>query len=163
MDKRWIRRALTGAAALSAATVCAAWALGAPGWAVFDASDETGGDDPWRDVSVPGDLDPPELRRAVTTVERVVVQDEPLRPRFALALGVDVPLDSTCSNNSIAYVAAAGDPAGDEDYVWQILDTAKLALLTGRPVAVVVNLSDTSRAASGCVRPRVVRLALSGG
>ena len=110
-----------------------------------------------------GDLDPRTYHRAETEISRVVVQRGGLRPRYAVELGVDTGIETTCSNNRIAAVYPGdGDlsDSSDEDLAWQIMDSARYAMARGSAVAVVVDRGDTVRTESGCARPTVVRLAI---
>ena len=131
-------------------------------WEHFSAADVAD----WDDVSVPdGDVDYHNLRRVVTTIRRVVIQRGPLRPSYAISLGVDVPTMAGpgCSDNTVVFVPTGdGDLTDslDEDAAWQIVDSAKLALATGKQVAVVISPNNTRPTATGCARPMVVRLSV---
>ena len=146
--------------------------------------DASGG---WDEVQVPdGDVDATTLYRAKAHVERVVVQRGSslggrLAPQYAVALDIDLDMASfrqsaACANNNIVWIRSGQDVYDAraetdedelrfsyvryEDMARQLLDQAKLAYATGRPVAVVVNPRRTSTSVSGCKRPEVVRLAV---
>lgn len=163
MKRQIFRAATMGITVLAAATVGTAWAVVSSGsaWAPYLTAEED-----WDDVTVSDDVDYRTLRRTVTTVERIVIQRAPLQPTYAIALGVDVPTATTCGDNTIVFVPAGdGDltDSSDEDLGWQLLDSAKLALLTGKSVAVVIDPGTSKRATSGCLRPMLMRLAVTAG
>ena len=163
MKTRMFRVTLTALAVFSLATLGTAWAVMSSAWEHYSAVAEVAN---WDDVSVPdGDVDYYNLRRVVTTVQRIVIQRGPLTPSYAISLGVDVPTmaGAGCSDNTVVFVPTGdGDLTDslDEDVAWQIVDSAKLALVTGKQVAVVISPNVTRPTATGCLRPMVVRLSV---
>lgn len=143
--------------------LCAALALlGALG--AHPAWEEVADEDDWEREVVRGHA----LMSTVARVTGVVVQDRPFRPRYAVHLSVDgLPSAGwwarACRRTDIAFIEPGdGDlaDAADDDLAFELLDNAKLAYATGRPVLVVVDPGDVERSVSGCKRPRIVRLNL---
>ncbi len=108
----------------------------------------------WTPVEYPNGrgVDTQTYYRTVTTVRKVVTQTGVLTPTYAIILDVDST--TGCESNRIVAIKPDGD------ITWQLLDSARLALVTGARVAVVVDRAETILATSGCERPTVVRLAV---
>ena len=108
----------------------------------------------WKPVEYPNgrSVDTRTYYRTVTTVQKVVTQTGVLTPTYAITLDVDAT--AGCANNRIVAI----EPS--DDITWQLLDSARLALVTGVRVAVVVDRAETILSTSGCERPTVVRLAV---
>ncbi len=156
----------------------------ARGWEAMAVGEEdkSGG---WDIVEVSdGDVDTVVYHRTRTTVERVVVQRPSslggrLSPQYALAIAMDtgMPQASACGANNIVWIQSGQDRLDavqktkseaerlfkylrHEDFAQQLLDQAKMALASGREVAVVIDRASYEESSTGCRRPELVRLAV---